>query len=177
MLSDAEKKELLKIARETVRQHTTRGNSPEFRVESSALLEKCGAFVSLHSHGELRGCVGYIEGVLPLWETVREMAVSASSEDSRFEPLSADELKDIEIEISVLSPLKLVKDVSEIEVGRHGLYIKKGFRSGLLLPQVAAEYGWDRTEFLEETCQKAGLPSDAWKHNAEVYLFEAQVFS
>ncbi|RPJ36751.1 MAG: AmmeMemoRadiSam system protein A, partial [Deltaproteobacteria bacterium] len=105
------------------------------------------------------------------------MAVAAAFDDPRFEPLAAKELKDLELEISVLTPMARLKNTDEIEIGKHGLYIKKGFSSGLLLPQVAAEYGWDPITFLEETCRKAGLPRNAWKEkNTEIYIFSADIF-
>jgi len=105
------------------------------------------------------------------------MAVAAAFDDPRFPPLKAEELKDLELEISVLSPLKKIRDIHEIEVGKHGLYIVRGYHSGLLLPQVAIEYGWDRETFLEETCYKAGLPPDAWRDaQTEIYVFSADYF-
>ena len=111
------------------------------------------------------------------WTCLEEMAAAAAFEDSRFPPLEAQELKDLDLEISVLTPLKKVQDIGEIEVGKHGLYIKKGFYAGLLLPQVATEYKWDRVTFLEETCRKAGLPKDAWKEKGtEIYMFSADIF-
>ena len=122
-----------------------------------------GAFVSLHRRGQLRGCIGYIEAVKPLLQTVMEMAPAAAFQDPRFRPVQADELADLEIEISVLTPMRLIKSPDEIEVGKHGLYIVKGQNRGLLLPQVASQYHWDRQTFLEQTCHKAGLPSNAWE--------------
>ena len=105
------------------------------------------------------------------------MAEAAALRDPRFPPVNEKELPDLEIEISVLTPLKKIADVSEIEVGKHGIYIKKGWNSGLLLPQVATEYGWNRQTFLEHTCQKAGLPSNAWKEKGtEIYIFSADIF-
>ena len=137
----------------------------------------CGAFVSLHKQGGLRGCIGTFIGLRPLVNTVQEMAISASLNDPRFPPVSEDELKEIDIEISVLSPLREIKDLSEIEVGRHGIYITRGYLSGVLLPQVATEYAWDRDTFLQHTCQKAGLPPDAWKQEGtKIEIFSAQVF-
>lgn len=141
------------------------------------LKEKCGAFVTIKNCGNLRGCIGYVRGYLPLHETVKEMAIQAAFNDPRFEPVSRDEWKDIDFEISVLTPMKKIEDVGEIEVGVHGLYIEKGVHSGLLLPQVATEQKWDRTEFLEHTCYKAGLPKDAWKSkDTDIYIFSADVF-
>jgi len=146
-------------------------------VISNALQERCGAFVSLHTHGQLRGCIGQIHAHQPLYQVVEGMALAAAFEDPRFPPLSPQELSDLDLEISVLTPLQKIKDIPEIEVGKHGLYIKKGFHSGLLLPQVAVEHNWDRITFLEETCRKAGLPRNAWKEkDAEIYIFSAEIF-
>ncbi|HSR13350.1 MAG TPA: AmmeMemoRadiSam system protein A, partial [Thermodesulfobacteriota bacterium] len=123
------------------------------------------------------GCIGTIQPSKPLYQVIGDMAAAAAFEDSRFEPLGAGELKDLDIEISVLTPLERMKDPGEIEIGKHGLYVKKGFYSGLLLPQVATDFKWDRETFLEETCRKAGLPKDAWKgKGTEIYLFSADIF-
>jgi AmmeMemoRadiSam system protein A len=141
------------------------------------LKENRGAFVTLQKRGQLRGCIGYIEGHGPLHNTIKEMAEAAAFRDPRFSPVKEKELPELDIEISVLTPLKRIKDVNEIQVGTHGIYIKKGWSSGLLLPQVATEYGWDRQTFLEHTCQKAGLPPAGWKEkDAEIYIFSADIF-
>jgi AmmeMemoRadiSam system protein A len=141
------------------------------------LKEKCGAFVTIKSCGALRGCIGYVRGYLPLHETVKEMAIQAAFNDPRFDPVNKDEWKDIDFEISVLTPMKKITDINEIEVGVHGLYIEKGVHSGLLLPQVATEQKWGRIEFLENTCYKAGLPKDAWKSkDIDIFIFSADVF-
>jgi AmmeMemoRadiSam system protein A len=125
----------------------------------------------------LRGCIGHIRADHPLHATIKDMAIAAAFEDPRFSPLSRKEFDKIDIEISVLTPFKRITDINAIEVGKHGIYIVKGFYSGLLLPQVATEYGWDRVAFLEHTCNKAGLPKDAWKEkDTEIYLFSADVF-
>lgn len=144
---------------------------------TASLEEECGAFVTIKNRGDLRGCIGYVRGYLPLHETVKEMAVHAAFSDPRFAPVTKDEWADCDFEISVLTPMKRIKSVGEIEVGVHGLYIEKGVHSGLLLPQVATEQGWNRTEFLEYICYKAGLPKDAWKSkDADIYIFSADVF-
>jgi hypothetical protein len=176
-LNESEKKTLHHIAK-TVIENKVRGKTvPEFKVESPILKENRGAFVTIHKKGQLRGCIGYIEGHGPLHKTIEEMAEAAAFRDPRFTPVSERELPDLEIEISVLTPLKRITDVKEIEVGKHGIYIKKGWYSGLLLPQVATEYGMDRQTFLEHTCQKAGLPSNAWKDkDTEIYIFSADIF-
>lgn len=175
-LSEMEKKALLAIARKTIDARLTGRPMPEFQLVSEVLKEKKGAFVTLKKHDHLRGCIGYIEARRPLYQTVVEMALASAFDDPRFLPLKPDEFKNITIEISILSPLKKVKDIDEIEVGIHGLYITKGFHSGLLLPQVAVEYGWDRLVFLQETCHKAGLQRDAWKEkDANVHIFSAEI--
>lgn len=176
-LNEEEKKILHHIAR-TVIENKAKGKPvPEFKVDSLKLKENRGAFVSLHKRGELRGCIGYIEGQGPLHKTIEKMAEAAAFQDPRFPPVTEREIPELDIEISVLTPLKKITDINEIEVGKHGIYIKKGWYSGLLLPQVATEYGWDRKTFLEHTCQKAGLPSNAWKEkNTEIYIFSADIF-
>jgi len=141
------------------------------------LKEKRGAFVTLKIGGELRGCIGYIIPVKPLYQTVRDVAESAALKDPRFSPVSARELPELEFEISALSPIRTVSNVDEIVVGRDGIIIKRGFYQGLLLPQVATEYGWSREEFLQHTCLKAGLPKDAWKQvGTDISVFSAEVF-
>ena len=125
--------------------------------------EKCGAFVTIHILGRLRGCIGYISGIKNIPDTITDMARSAAFKDPRFMPLTKNEYSDIDLEVSILSPIEEVKDVSDIVVGRDGLIISKGFQSGLLLPQVATEQGWDMDTFLEHTCYKAGLPGNSWK--------------
>jgi AmmeMemoRadiSam system protein A len=133
--------------------------------------------VTLKKNGRLRGCIGHIVGRQSLADTVCEMAQAAAFEDPRFPPLSPSELDELEIEISAMTPLKEIDTVEEIQVGTHGLYIVNGGRSGLLLPQVAAEYGWDCRTFLEQTCRKAGLPQDAWKASGtRIFTFTADVF-
>jgi len=136
-----------------------------------------GAFVTLHAQGRLRGCIGTFRACEPLFRVVREMALSAAFHDPRFRPVTAGELPELELEISALTPLVEVASVEEIEVGTHGLYITRGYASGVLLPQVAVEYGWDREEFLCHTCEKAGLPGDAWLKGATIERFSAEVFS
>ncbi len=177
-LSEAEKNKLLEIARKTIENRLAGEKIPEFHpVESATLNEKRGAFVTLQKHGCLRGCIGYMEAKKPLYRTIEEMAQAAAFNDQRFPPLIREELKDLSIEISVLTPLREIKDINEIETGVHGIYLIKGFYSGLLLPQVATQYKWDRLTFLKETCHKAGLPSDAWKDkDTRIYIFSADIF-
>jgi AmmeMemoRadiSam system protein B/AmmeMemoRadiSam system protein A len=176
-LNEEEKKTLHQIAK-TVIENKAKGKTvPDFKVESPTLKENRGAFVTIHKRGQLRGCIGYIEGQGPLHKTIERMAEAAAFKDPRFTPVKENELPELELEISVLTPLKRITDVNEIQVGKHGIYIVKGMWAGLLLPQVATEYGWDRQTFLEHTCQKAGLPSNAWKEkDTEIYIFSADIF-
>ncbi len=175
-LSEEEKEKLKKLARETI-EAVFAGKEPKMPEDSDKLLSKRGAFVTIKNGGQLRGCIGHIRGVAPLVNTVKEMALQAAFHDPRFRPLDKKELKEIEIEISVLTPMKKITDVAEIEVGVHGIYLEKGVHAGLLLPQVATEYGWNRTTFLEYTCLKAGLPKDAYKaKDVNIYIFSADVF-
>lgn len=176
-LTPEEKKKLLGIARDTIEKRAN-GERPVPPEEASgALSESRGAFVTLHKHGHLRGCIGCFVGEGPLAETIQRMAISAGWEDPRFPPVRKEEVDDIDIEISVLSPLREIDDVSEIEVGRHGIYITKGFYRGVLLPQVATEQGWDRDTFLSHTCIKAGLSPDAWKNkDLKIEVFTAEIF-
>jgi hypothetical protein len=142
-----------------------------------ALAEERGAFVTLKQHGELRGCIGYTSPVTPLYLTVRDTAAFAALQDPRFPPVPAAELKELEYEISVLSPLRRVTDIQQIQVGRHGLLMKNGSNEGLLLPQVPGELGWNRKQFLEGTCEKSGMPANCWQSdNTDIFLFTALVF-
>jgi AmmeMemoRadiSam system protein A len=177
-LTIEDKKELLRIARDSIAAALGEKVIVRPEVSSEALKRPCGAFVTLHLHGDLRGCIGYIEGRFPLSETVEEVAQKAALEDPRFPSLILKELRRTEIEISVLSPLRKVTNVSEIVVGTHGLVIDAGYTRGLLLPQVAVERGWGRDEFLSQTCRKAGLKSDAWQEKkVTIYSFTCSVFS
>ncbi len=175
--SSGERNELLKIARTTIENCVQKQPVPEFTVQSARLKEKRGAFVTINENGELRGCIGYILPVMPLYQTVRQVAEAAALEDPRFPPVQPDELKNLHLEISVLTVPQRITDINQIEVGKHGLIIKNGFNQGLLLPQVATEYGWDRITFLEQTCRKAGLHKDTWKNpETEIQIFSAIVF-
>lgn len=176
-LTEAEKQSLLEIARSTLESHIRKGKVPEVKPLTPRLAEKRGAFVTLHKQGMLRGCIGYVEAVKPLYQAVSDMAVSASTQDPRFPPVTVKELADIDIEITVLSPLSRISDPESVVVGKHGLIMRQGYRSGLLLPQVPVEQGWDRETFLEHTCLKAGLGPDAWKDKAtQMFVFTGQVF-
>ena len=177
-LTQREKDDLLQIARKSVESAVR--DRKQFEAspgESEALARERGAFVTLKEHGQLRGCIGYIAPVKPLYVTVRDVAAFAALKDTRFQPVGARELTGQEYEISVLSPLRRVLDVNEIQVGRHGLVIKKGGYEGLLLPQVATEEKWDRLTFLAQTCNKAGLPETAWRDaDTDIFRFTALVF-
>jgi len=176
MLNDAQKQKLLKIARQAIQAYLKEGKPLQVDEKDPVLAQNMGAFVSLHKQGNLRGCIGYVEPIKPLIEAVRDVAIEAAFNDPRFQPLEENELDKIDIEISAMSPLQKITDINKIQVGVHGILIRKGFYSGLLLPQVATEYKWNKEEFLENTCHKAGLPGDAWKKGAEIYIFSAEVF-
>ncbi len=140
------------------------------------LKQSFGAFVTLRRGGQLRGCIGNVIGAGPLYQTVAGMARAAAFEDPRFPPLRKSELDELEYDISILSPLTRCPDPERVEIGRHGLMIRKGRFSGLLLPQVPVEWNWDRDTFLQQTCHKAGLPASAWRDpDAELYWFEAEI--
>jgi len=177
-LSDEEKKYLLRLARETIEARLNDQPLPKPEALTPNLKVKTGAFVTLNKRRHLRGCIGYVLGLKPLYQAIPDLALAAAFNDPRFPPLTKEELDDVEIEISVLTPLEKVNDPNEIEVGKHGLMVRQGFYEGLLLPQVATEYGWDKWTFLGETCLKAGLPPDAWKdQDTEIFKFSALIFS
>lgn len=176
-LNERERSALLTLARGSIEAALEGKSPPRPETSSRALATECGAFVTLEKRGALRGCIGYVRGFKPLGQTVSEMAVQAALHDPRFPPVTRDELDDLTIEVSVLSPLSPVEDVSEIEVGKHGLVIQSGGRSGLLLPQVAVDQGWDRDTFLDHTCLKAGLPPGCWRGgDVTILKFTAEVF-
>jgi AmmeMemoRadiSam system protein B/AmmeMemoRadiSam system protein A len=175
-LSADDRAELAKVARQAVAAAVYDSSPPEVSRASRPLRERCGAFVTLKVDGELRGCIGSVEAKLPLVEVVARMAMAAATRDPRFVPVTPAELPQLELEISVLTPMELCEDTDLIEVGRHGLVIVKGNHSGVLLPQVAAERGWDRSTFLRQVCLKAGLPAEAWRDSATMlYTFEAEI--
>lgn len=177
-LNHDEKVYLLSLARKTISYYLETKKLPTTTPVSEKVKEKFGVFVTLHKHGQLRGCIGYVEGISPLYQAVMEMAKSAAFSDPRFPPVQKNEVPELAIEISVLSPLKKIKDVQEIQVGKHGIIIQQGFHRGLLLPQVATEWGWNREEFLQQTCHKAGLPPEAWKDpSSDIYIFSAEIFN
>ena len=175
-LDKAEKDKLLRIARDTLTEYLATGVTPEYSPEEPGLLQEAAAFVTLRRRdGELRGCIGRVEISEPLYRTVQDCSISAATNDFRFPPVALNELDDILIEISALSPFRPIKGPQEVRVGRHGLLIRKGFRVGLLLPQVASDRNWSRKEFIRAICLKAGLPSDGWR-DADLYVFGAEVF-
>lgn len=169
----------MEIARKSIETYLKTGKILELSESDPALLEEMGAFVTLHERGDLRGCIGNLVGNQPLYLTIRDMAIEAATGDPRFLPVKPSELKDIEIEISALSPLQRIDSTDKIQLGTHGVLVKKGFRSGVFLPQVATETGWSKEEFLSNLCaHKAGLSPDAWKDKStEIYIFSAEVFS
>ncbi len=177
-LSDTDKRNLLEIARSEIEGKVLNVNTTfDPHQYSPALSAYCGAFVSLHLKGELRGCIGMFDPKIPLYKVVQQMAHAASFEDHRFSPVTKVELAFILIEISVLSPMCKINSINEIELGKHGIYIKKGFHSGTFLPQVAIETGWGIDEFLGHCARdKAGLLWNEWK-TAEIFIYEAIVFS
>jgi AmmeMemoRadiSam system protein A len=178
MLDDSDKSALLKLARMTLAAYLADQTIPDYHTSRGALLERKGAFVSLHRGEELRGCIGQLYPDRELYKIVQHCVLSAALEDARFLPVKHEELKDLTIEISVLTPFRRVRDFDEIEVGKHGLYIVQGRFRGLLLPQVATQYCWDRTTFLAQTCRKSGLPESAWRDSRTmIHSFEAEVFS
>lgn len=177
-LKSKEKKTLLEIARKAVRNAVLKTDeAPEPREEKSLNMRN-GCFVTIRQNGELRGCIGNFQSELPLFKEVAEMAAASATQDPRFYPLQEIDIDSISLEISVLSPLVKVEDTDEIEIGKHGIYLEKGYYRGVLLPQVATENEWDRETFLKQTCLKAGLPTDSWEsEDADIYIFSAQIFS
>ncbi len=175
-LTEADRGYLLGLARRTLQLCTAHGVVPEGERPEGAVVQPCGAFVTLRRASDLRGCVGQVEPSHPLYVTVSQCAMAAALHDPRFEPVSPMEVRELNIEISVLSP---PEDASPegIEVGRHGLLISMGERRGVLLPQVPLEWHWDRERFLAETCRKAGLSRDAWKRGARIRVFTSEIFA
>jgi AmmeMemoRadiSam system protein A len=174
-LSDEEKQMLKKIAYESIKDSLD-GKEYQGGKVPEILQQRCGAFVSLHKHGQLRGCIGHFGEDTPLHEMVAEMARAAAFEDPRFMPVTRDELDDLDIEISVLTPMRRIHSLDEFELHRHGIYIRKGYRSGTFLPQVADEVNWTKEEFVGHCSQdKAGLGWEGWR-DAELFVYEAIVF-
>jgi AmmeMemoRadiSam system protein A len=180
MLDLADRQTLLTLARATLQEYLCARRLPPFEPTSPALLEPRATFVTLRHRQthDLRGCRGEVEARYPLWESVQRVSVLSATDDPRFPPMALKELADMHIEINVLTPLRLIDNPEEIEVGRHGVMIRAGLRGGLFLPEVPVEQGWDRDEYLSTLCwMKAGLPADAWrKKDAQLYIFEAEIF-
>jgi AmmeMemoRadiSam system protein A len=167
---------LLALARSTIEGRFQGQPLPSIAPAQPILLEPRGAFVTLKIDGRLRGCIGHVIGVVPLWQAVRDNAIAAAFEDPRFDPLVEDELPTVHLEVSALTPLRRVS-AAEVVVGRHGILIERGRSRGLLLPQVAVEYGWDLETFLNHTCRKAGLEPGCWRHEDTIIsTFSAEVF-
>ncbi len=178
---------LVRLARKSIEHYMERGSVLEVDPPYPKLKSSCGAFVTLNTYpeGNLRGCIGYPEPVLPLYRAVIRAAIAAAFEDPRFPPLAKEELDRVTVEVSILTPPERIDDRVEsrldlprlVVVGKHGLIVRRGMYSGLLLPQVAVEYSWDSEEFLSQTCMKAGMWVDCWlKEGTEVYRFAAEIF-
>lgn len=174
-LGDSDRAALLALARRTIAA-ALGAQAPAAAEDAPVVAREAGAFVTVHVHGDLRGCIGMPEGGRPLGEVVTHCARSAAFEDPRFPSIRRTDLDGLRIEISVLSPLERLPDPAALEVGRHGLVVERGWHRGLLLPQVAAEHGWSAAQFLGHACLKAGLPGDAWRNGATLWVFEADVF-
>jgi AmmeMemoRadiSam system protein A len=176
-LSDAEKNALKELVWRRIMDRLDGRDRPVPEPATDTLREPYGAFVTLKRRDQLRGCIGHIVADRPLWHNVADMALAAAFDDPRFPPLTRAELDGLVVEITVLGPLSPCPDPESIEIGRHGLYVRRGMHSGLLLPQVPVEWGWDRLTFLRQTCRKAGLPEDAWRDpETKIYWFEGTVF-
>jgi AmmeMemoRadiSam system protein A len=176
-LTDEEKKELLRIARATLKEFLMSGRTPPGAPHRKSLTAPAPVFVSLHDRDELRGCVGTTQDTTPVYKAIQEMAIAAASRDPRFQPVRLEELGLLTIEVSVLGPRAKMDAIEQIEVGKHGLHITGGPHKGLLLPKVAVDHGWDAVTFLDKTCEKAGLPPGDWKKDRTlVEMFPAQVF-
>jgi len=176
-LNSEQQRFLLGLARTAIRHHLETGKTYDIEIEDTALKEKKGAFVTLKENDTLRGCIGYPLPYKELYKTVIEAAIAAATQDFRFVPLTIEELPEIKIEISVLSIPKPITDISEIQVGKHGIIVSKGLNKGLLLPQVPVEWNWNLETYLRHGCLKAGLEEDEWKKGANIEIFSAQVFS
>ena len=176
MFESGDRRRLLAIARGALEARVRRERAPALE-HGGALNLPCGAFVSIHRGHDLRGCLGRVESDWPIGRVVAHLGRAVADSDPRFAPVTIDELDTLSIEISALSQEREVHTIQEIEVGRHGLIIERDYRRGLLLPQVAVEREWDVVTFLEHTCFKAGLEPGAWRRDARIWLFEAQVFS
>ena len=184
MLSDAQRAALLYLAHESLSIVSSAADTSRSSIEGRGvevdlpLPHASGVFVTLKRRGELRGCLGTLQLNADLGSEVARCAIDAATEDPRFPPVAVDEIPELTVEISVLGPLERIDpaDSNAIVIGRHGLVVERGLNRGLLLPQVATEWGWTVEQFLRQTCRKAGLPEGAWQHGAQVFRFEAEVF-
>lgn len=179
MFNKIAQKEALTIARKTLEEYLATSRAPSFSPTNGDLRQPLGAFVTLRKKDELRGCIGEFEPQEPLFQVIQNMSIAAATHDFRFPPIKAEELKDINIEISVMTPKRKIKNWHEIKLGKHGVVVEKNGRSGTFLPQVATETGWSLEEFLSQLCwQKAGLPPEAYQDpTTNLFVFEAQIFS
>jgi AmmeMemoRadiSam system protein A len=171
-----DQKFLLELARKSIVSYVTDQEVSPVETDRKELCSMRGCFVTITVGGDLRGCIGNFISDKPLYRLVQEMAVSAAVRDPRFYPMQPPDLRSFELEISVLSPLQKITSVDEIEVGTHGIYLEKNYSRGVLLPQVAVEYGWDRDTFLGQTCLKAGLRPNDWREDTDIFIFSAQIF-
>ncbi len=176
-LSEADRRSLLELARRAIAEAVSLQKPVEGLPQSGVFAEKRGVFVTIHARGRLRGCIGVVEAFEPLGESIARCAASAALHDPRFSPVRAEELRELQIEISLLSALEPIH-LENIEIGKHGLLISQGTKRGLLLPQVAVEHKLGREQFLEETCRKAGLNANAWQEpETQIFGFTCEVFS
>ena len=176
MISEADERPLLSIARQALEARVVGGGPPDV-VCIGPLALRCGAFVSIHNGDELRGCLGRLSSSSPLGATLVYLGGALADSDPRFPPVSPDELPLLQMEISLLTRERAISSLAELTVGQHGVIVEQGRSRGLLLPQVATEFGWDRETFLEHACVKAGLPPEAWRTGARILVFEARVFA
>jgi AmmeMemoRadiSam system protein A len=175
VIGPEDQRRLLALARCALEARVRHAGVPEIDTTLAPEVRR-GAFVSIFSGGELRGCLGRLNSQLPIARLVAQLAQAVADSDPRFERVTPQELGGIVVEISVLTTEREIESIDEIELGRHGLIVEQGASRGLLLPQVAGEHGWDRDAFLDHTCLKAGLAADAWRRGARIFVFEAQVF-
>lgn len=175
-INKEDKQKILKLARQSIAEEFQ--GQPLAKIPDIPLLKrKLGVFVTLHSQGNLRGCIGYISGHQALGDSIKHLAKASAFQDNRFPPLKENELDIIDIEISILSEMEKTTDPLNIKIGTHGIYLKQDWHSGLLLPQVATEQGWDSKTFLQHSCLKAGLPKNSWQDpNTEIFSFTAEIF-
>jgi AmmeMemoRadiSam system protein A len=176
IISDDDQTLLLAVARQALEARVYGLGVPEVTC-IGPLAVRCGAFVSIHHGGNLRGCLGRLSADAPIGNTLAHLGAAVADSDPRFAPVTALELSNLQLEISLMTPERPITSIEEIVVGRHGLIVEQGRARGVLLPQVAVEHGWAREDFVEHACLKAGLPGNAWQRGARIEIFEAQVFA